>query len=438
MNTELLSFISQSISTATANLFVFLLYKNLYGCKYKKIRYYILSYFGAVILMIAVNMIGNPFLNLAYSFISLNAICFVLFESDFKKIWANNLFFWFLFVLTDSATVAIWSIIAGSSFEGILSNYQLMIGSNILNIIFMFAVYRVYLTFRQKISIWVTQLKIALFVIFITFFQTWIMTVYASRISDKGDGITLIVMMTGFLLMNLFLAYILNQVSDAYRYKYELSLSERLNEMYLLNYMEISHKYEESKAIIHDIKKHLSVAEEMKDDKNAQTKYLSEVYDRMNDIFNFFHCSNKILSIILSQKISYAKSKGIKVKVSVEDVPMDFIRDFDITAIFANLWDNAIEACDKVNEGKYIVMDISRRNDFLLINIENSYNGKIIRGKDGYTSTKPDHDGMGLKSVRLVIEKYDGVFMTSYNAVAFRAEITLFLTEKENKFVDWK
>lgn len=198
--------------------------------------------------------------------------------------------------------------------------------------------------------------------------------------------------------------------------------------MYLSNYMEISHKYEESKAIIHDIKKHLSVAEKMKNDNVAQTEYLSEVYERMNDLFNFFHCSNKILSIILSQKISYAKSKGIKVNVSVEDVPMDFIRDFDITAIFANLWDNAIEACDKVSEGKYIAMDISRHNDFLLINIENSFNGVIIKDKDVFTSTKPDHDGVGLKSVKLVVEKYDGVFMTSYNAVAFRAEITLFLT----------
>ncbi len=428
MNTEVLSFISQSFSTATANLFVFLFYKNLYGCKYKKKHYYILSYLATIILMIAVNMLGNPIINLVYSFFSANVVCLLLFESDLKKVWAHNLFFWFLFVLTDSVTVAIWSIIVGGSFEGILSNYQLMIGSNILNIIFMFAVYRVYLTFKQKINVWVTQIKIALFVIAITFFQTWVMTVYAFQISDKKGGITLIFMMVGFLFINLFLAYILNQVSEAYRYKYELSLSERLNEMYLSNYMEISHKYEESKAIIHDIKKHISVAEKMKDDNEAHTEYLSEVYERMNDLFNFFHCSNKILSIILSQKISYAKSKGIKVNVSVEDVPMDFIRDFDITAIFANLWDNAIEACDKVNEDKYITMDISRRNNFLLINIENSFNGVIIKNKDAFTSTKPDHDGVGLKSVKLVVEKYDGVFMTSYNAVAFRAEITLFLT----------
>lgn len=372
-------------------------------------------------------MLGNPIINLIYSFISLNIICIILFESNLKKIWVHNLFLWFLFVLTDSVTVAIWSVIVGESFKSILSNYQFMIGSNILNIIFMFAVYRVYLTFKQKINVWVTQIKIALFVITITFFEIWIMTVYTSQTIYSNGGVTLIIMMTGFLFINLFLAYILNQVSEAYRYKYELSLSERLNEMYLSNYMEISHKYEESKAIIHDIKKHISVAEKMKDDNEAQTEYLSEVYERMNDLFNFFHCSNKILSIILSQKISYAKSKGIKVNVSVEDVSMDFIKDFDITAIFANLWDNAIEACDKINEDKYITMDISRHNNFLLINIENSFNGVIIKDKDTFTSTKPDHDGVGLKSVRLVVEKYDGVFMTSYNAVTFRAEITLFM-----------
>lgn len=428
MNTELLSFISQSISTATANLFIFLFYKNLYGCKYKKKRYYLVGYFITVLLMICVNQIGNPYVNMVYSFISANAVCILLFESQIKKIWLYNLLLWFMFIFSDAITVLMWSVIEGNTLNEILSNSQLTLGSNILNIIFMFAFYRIYITFMQKINFQGVQIKIAAFTIIMTFFEIWAVTAYAGEITTRRGGINMLILLIGFLLINLFFAYVLSQVSEAYKFKYELSLSERLNEMYLTNYMEISHKYEESKAIIHDIKKHLSVAEKMKDDNEAQTEYLSEVYERMNDLFNFFHCSNKILSIILSQKISYAKSKGIKVNVSVEDVPMDFIRDFDITAIFANLWDNAIEACDKVSDGKYIAMDISRRNDFLLINIENSFNGVIIKDKDVFTSTKPDHDGVGLKSVKLVVEKYDGVFMTSYNAVAFRAEITLFLT----------
>lgn len=77
MSTELLSFISQSISTATLNLFVFLFCKNMYGCKYKKKYCYMLSYLVAVLMMILVNIISNPFVNLGYSFISLNAICFL-------------------------------------------------------------------------------------------------------------------------------------------------------------------------------------------------------------------------------------------------------------------------------------------------------------------------------------------------------------------------
>lgn len=36
MNFEIMSFISQSIITFTANLLNFLFYKNIYGCKYEK------------------------------------------------------------------------------------------------------------------------------------------------------------------------------------------------------------------------------------------------------------------------------------------------------------------------------------------------------------------------------------------------------------------
>lgn len=84
MKTEWMSFICQSISTAVMNLFIFLFFKNIYGCKLKK-RFYVLSYWCAVILMIAVNTIGIPFINLTYSFISLNILCILLFQSDVKK-----------------------------------------------------------------------------------------------------------------------------------------------------------------------------------------------------------------------------------------------------------------------------------------------------------------------------------------------------------------
>ena len=427
MDKDVLSFVSQSIVVSAMNLLLFMFYKNIYGCKYEKKSYYVVGYLIADILLLCVNLMKIPYLNMAYSFISFNIICMILFESNIKKVWLNNLLLWFMVLFSDSITVLIWSLVKDKTVSEILSDSQLKLYCNISYIILMFAFYRVYITIVQKINVQGIKFKVAAFTIIITFFEGYAVLAFAEEVTDRYGGVKLLILLIGYLIINLFYAYILNQVSQAYKYKYELSLAERLNEMCLSNYMEINHKYDESRAIIHDIKKHISVAENIKAN-DEQTKYLSEVYERMNDMFNFFHCSNKILSIILSQKISYAKSKGIKVNVSAEDVPMDHIRDFDITAIFANLWDNAIEACDKVDENKYITMDISKRNNFLLINIENSFNGVIIKDKDVYKSTKPDHDGMGLKSIQLVVEKYNGVFMASYNESAFRAEITLFLT----------
>lgn len=423
MNCEIISFISQSIITIISNLLIFLFYKNIYRCKYEKKRYYIIGYFIAVLLMICVNQIGNPYINMFYSFISVNAVCIILFESQIKKIWLHNLLLWFMFIFSDAITVSMWSAIEGNTLNEILSNNQLTFGSDIFNIILMFAFYKIYITFIQKISFQGVQIKIAAFMIIMTFFEIWTVTAYAGEITNRHGGVNILILLIGFLLINLFLAYVLSQVSEAYKYRYELSLAERLNEMHLSNYTEMSHKYEESRAIIHDIKKHLMVVNGLND--ASQDQYLSDVYNRMDELFGGFKCSNKILSVVVSQKMSYAKSKGIEIIMSAEDVPIDFVDDFDITAIFANLWDNAIEACDKVVGRKYIEMSIICVNDFILINIENSYNGVLKTENKNLLSTKPNHSGVGLKSVKFSVEKYEGVFMTIYNSKYFRAEITL-------------
>lgn len=205
MNTSLLSFLSQSIATASAILFTFLFCKNIYGCKYDKKRFYIIGYFIAATLMIVINRIHNPYINGIYSFLSVNLICIALFESNIKKIWLHNLLFWFMFCFCDVITVLIWSIIDGNSLDGVLSNYQLMLGSNILNIIFMFALYRIYLAVMQKIKFQSIQLKIALFLITMTFFEVWVLLTYVYQITDRSDSINIFILLIGFLVVNVFL-----------------------------------------------------------------------------------------------------------------------------------------------------------------------------------------------------------------------------------------
>ncbi len=340
--------------------------------------------------------------------------------------WLHSLLIWFIYVFCDCITVVVWSVVKGNTLEETLSDEQLMIGCNILNIIFMFAAYKVYLSLNQKIKFHSIQLRIALFMVMITFFETWIVISYASEISDRNGGIKFMIILIGFLLLNLFLAYVLNHVSKAYQYESELNLIKQLQKMQLENYKETERKYRESRVIIHDIKKHLDVIDELREsDKGKADEYRKHIDMQMDKIFCGYHCSNRIMGIILSQKMSKAKSDGIKVDVSVDEMNIDFIDDLDITAIFANLWDNAIEACAKVENNKYIKFSLSRYNGFLLIDLENSFDGIYKKCKNKFMSTKNQHYGVGLSIITASLNKYDGYFSAKGSGNVFKSEITI-------------
>lgn len=85
MNTEIISVISQSISTAVINILFFLFYKNIYGTKYNNKFIYIASYILSVGLMIWINQLENQYINLVYSYLSLNIVCVLLFDTGIKK-----------------------------------------------------------------------------------------------------------------------------------------------------------------------------------------------------------------------------------------------------------------------------------------------------------------------------------------------------------------
>lgn len=413
----------QSVSTAIINLLFFLFYKNAYGAKKKRRCVFVAVYLISTVVMMCVNQFGNQYINIAYSYISFNFICVALFNAKFRDVWLYNTLFWFFSAFCDTLTVLIWSVVKVTTLEGILDDYQLMLYSNLMNILLMFAIYRIYITIMKKLVIHAIQWKMALFMSTMTLFELFIIVSFAQEISSRKGGIKIIFISIGMIAINIFLSYIITQVSKAYKYRYELSLSERLCEMQLANYREIEQKYKEAKAMIHDMKKHMMVIDDLKDHKTDE--YSQSVYERLDEIFCVFHCSSQILSIVMSQKISCAKAEKINVSVNVEEVPFDFMKDLDITAIFANLWDNAIEACQKIDGDRYINVKIGRVNDYIFVFMENNCDGNLKPSEQFFLSTKENHDGIGISSIKISVEKYNGYFSTEYCENTFKAEITI-------------
>jgi sensor histidine kinase regulating citrate/malate metabolism len=84
----------------------------------------------------------------------------------------------------------------------------------------------------------------------------------------------------------------------------------------------------------------------------------------------------------------------------------------DLSALFGNALDNAIESVSKIAdpEKRLIHLSVARQRQFLRIRIENCYEGELLYENGDFLTTKADkqHHGFGLKSMKETVAKYNG------------------------------
>lgn len=61
------------------------------------------------------------------------------------------------------------------------------------------------------------------------------------------------------------------------------------------------------------------------------------------------YTENPILNILLTDKNAVMQEKGIHSDIKIDNVELSYIEPIDITTIFGNLLDNAIEAAANVD-----------------------------------------------------------------------------------------
>ncbi len=89
------------------------------------------------------------------------------------------------------------------------------------------------------------------------------------------------------------------------------------------------------------------------------------------------------------------------------------VNAYDMCAILGNLLDNAIEACEKIDNHntRFIDLKINSDKDMLNIAIKNSVAQKVnITGKMSLCTSKrnPEMHGIGTQSIKSIVRKYDG------------------------------
>ena len=120
------------------------------------------------------------------------------------------------------------------------------------------------------------------------------------------------------------------------------------------------------------------------------------------------YCDNVILNIILNDKKEYCERNGIVLEFSADGIQLDFMDAIDITTIYGNLLDNAVEACEKAEEKK-VVLRIYPFHGFIFTHLSNSFAEKLQKDRRGkLISQKGRGHGIGLENVETAIKKYNG------------------------------
>ena len=143
-----------------------------------------------------------------------------------------------------------------------------------------------------------------------------------------------------------------------------------------------------------------------------------EYLDRMEQEIRAFEAQNKtgneVLDTILTGKSLDCQQHGIMMTVVADGHALDFMDVMDLSALFGNAIDNAIEAACQVREPeqRLVLLSVSRQKGFLSIRLKNRYEAVPLSGDTLPQTTKRDkrYHGYGLKSMQATAEKYGGSF----------------------------
>ena len=198
----------------------------------------------------------------------------------------------------------------------------------------------------------------------------------------------------------------------------KVAVLEYQNEINLQYYSDMRENESDLRKIKHDFVNILQVVKSlMENGKTDDAAEAQRLYDSLTeeigDIRLNDYCDNSLVNAILSGKLKKCKKAEIETDLDIR-IPAELtIEDIDLCRVLVNLTDNAIEACEKLEQERFIKLDMFEKDGYLYIK---TVNRSVDGGETDETSTtKADrvNHGFGTKILRDIAAKYEGEFIFS-------------------------
>ncbi len=185
-----------------------------------------------------------------------------------------------------------------------------------------------------------------------------------------------------------------------------------------------------TRKIKHDMRHHDTLLVEFLNNKqyDKALNYLQEHGAIIDSMTIKQYCKNYTVNCLLSSYIQRAEKAGIKVECHA-DIPDELnIDDLKLASLYANLIENAIEACERIKDEtitKFINIHTAFENGTLRILIENSANNDVKFDGPFPISQKANPSGIGTKNIYELAQQYGGLCDYSLANGIFTARLIL-------------
>jgi sensor histidine kinase YesM len=211
-----------------------------------------------------------------------------------------------------------------------------------------------------------------------------------------------------------------------------LKLLNQQRELQFAYAKDIDLSLSEMKSVRHDMANHISCIKGLLEyqEYDKLEDYVEKLSGPLESGSDIILTDHPAISSFIYSKIGKARKLDIHVDLKTDLQSSINIDDLDLSVLFGNILDNAIEACVKITKGeRNIELSIQQQMGCFVIHCVNTMNEIIIDKKNNtFISNKSNKNrhGIGLKNINAIVEKYDGQLDINTNERLFNLKVVLF------------